>query len=404
MLNGNASRLPEKVLLEEIVRLISESKRPVVYAGGGCMNCSEELRRFVELTGIPVATTLMGLGIFPCTDDPSLRMLGIHGTIQANYAVDRSDLLLAFGVRFDDRVTGKIEAFAKNAKIVHIDIDPAEIGKNKKPHLSICSDVKLALEGINRILEKNGKKQQPTAEKEIPVSNIVVSSAWRKEIDEQKEKYPQSYRTFGEAIPPQYAIQLLDELTNGDAIICTGVGQHQMWAAQYYKHKNPRHRLSSSGLGAMGFGLPAAMGAALAKPGAMVIDVDGDGSFLMNIQELATIRVENLPVKIMVFNNQYLGMVYQYGYEYGDSNPMHSYMGNPSEQDKVFPDFLMFAKACNIPAARVRKKGELREAIEKMLKTPGPYLLDVMVPQEAQLLQLIPDGGTFKDATTGADQ
>ena len=154
----------------------------------------------------------------------------------------------------------------------------------------------------------------------------------------------------------------------------------------------------------MGFGLPAAMGAALAKPGAMVIDVDGDGSFLMNIQELAAIRVENLPVKIMVFNNQYLGMVYQYGYEYGDGNPMHSYMGNPSEQDKVFPDFLMFAKACNIPAARVRKKGELREAIEKMLKTPGPYLLDVMVPQEAQLLQLIPDGGTFKDATTGADQ
>ena len=190
MLNGNASRLPDKVLLEEIVRLISESKRPVVYAGGGCMNCSEELRRFVELAGIPVATTLMGLGIFPCTDDLSLRMLGIHGTIQANYAVDRSDLLLAFGVRFDDRVTGKIEAFAKNAKIVHIDIDPAEIGKNKKPHLSICSDVKLALEGINRILEKNGAKQKPTAEKEIPVSNIVVSSAWRKEIDEQKEKYP----------------------------------------------------------------------------------------------------------------------------------------------------------------------------------------------------------------------
>ena len=404
MLHGNASRLQEKALLEEIVRLISQSKRPVVYAGGGCMNCSEELRRFVELTGIPVATTLMGLGVFPCTDELSLRMLGMHGTMLANYAVDRSDLLLAFGVRFDDRVTGKVEAFAENAKIVHIDIDPTEIGKNKKPHLSICTDVKLALEGINRILEKNAAKQVISVEKDIPMTkyNGNASSTWRKEIEEQKEKHPPSYRTFGEAIPPQYAIQLLDELTNGDAIICTGVGQHQMWAAQYYKHKHPRHWLSSSGLGAMGFGLPAAMGAALAKPGAVVVDIDGDGSFMMNIQELATIRVENLPVKMMIFNNQHLGMVYQYEYEYGDSNSMHSYLGNPSNQAEVFPDMLMFAKACNIAAARVTKKGELREAIEKMLKAPGPYLLDVMVPHEAQVMQLIPDGSSFKDAIRGA--
>ncbi|WKA06888.1 hypothetical protein VitviT2T_024766 [Vitis vinifera] len=406
MLPGNASRLPklpEKAHLEEIVRLISVSKRPVVYAGGGCMNCSEELRRFVGLTGIPVASTLMGLGIFPCTDDLSLHMLGMHGTIQANYAVDRSDLLLAFGVRFDDRVTGKVEAFARNATIVHIDIDPAEIGKNKKPHLSICTDVKLALEGINTILEKNAAKQ-PTAEnkrgKGTKFNDNV--SAWIEEIDEQKEKYPASYRTSGEAIPPQYAIQLLDELTNGNAIICTGVGQHQMWAAQYCKHKNPRHWLSSSGLGAMGFGLPAAMGAALAKPDAIVVDIDGDGSFMMNIQELATIRVENLPVKIMLLNNQHLGMVYQYEYEYGDGDSLHSYMGNPSNQAQVFPDMLMFAEACNITAARVTKKAELREAIEKMLKTPGPYLLDVMVPHQAQVLQLIPDGGTFKDAIKGA--
>ncbi|KAL6321067.1 hypothetical protein AAG906_012056 [Vitis piasezkii] len=379
MLPGNASRLPklpEKAHLEEIVRLISVSKRSVVYAGGGD---------------------------FPCTDDLSLHMLGMHGTIQANYAVDRSDLLLAFGVRFDDRVTGKVEAFARNATIVHIDIDPAEIGKNKKPHLSICTDVKLALEGINTILEKNAAKQ-PTAEnkrgKGTKFNDNV--SAWIEEIDEQKEKYPASYRTFGEAIPPQYAIQLLDELTNGNAIICTGVGQHQMWAAQYCKHKNPRHWLSSSGLGAMGFGLPAAMGAALAKPDAIVVDIDGDGSFMMNIQELATIRVENLPVKIMLLNNQHLGMVYQYEYEYGDGDSLHSYMGNPSNQAQVFPDMLMFAEACNITAARVTKKAELREAIEKMLKTPGPYLLDVMVPHQAQVLQLIPDGGTFKDAIKGA--
>ncbi|WKA06906.1 hypothetical protein VitviT2T_024784 [Vitis vinifera] len=175
-----------------------------------------------------------------------------------------------------------------------------------------------------------------------------------------------------------------------------------MWAAQYYKHKNPRHWLSSSGLGAMGFGLPAAMGAALAKPDAIVVDIDGDGSFMMNIQELATIRVENLPVKIMLLNNQHLGMVYQFEYEYGDGDSLHSYMGNPSNQAQVFPDMLMFAEACNITAARVTKKVELREAIEKMLKTPGPYLLDVMVPHQAQVLQLIPDGGTFKDAIKGA--
>nr|CAN81186.1 hypothetical protein VITISV_001127 [Vitis vinifera] len=273
MLPGNASRLPKL------------PERPT-------WKKFEELRWFVGLTGIPVASTLMGLGIFPCTDDLSLHMLGMHGTIQANYAVDRSDLLLAFGVRFDDRVTG-----------------------------------------INRILEKNAAKQ-PTAEnkrgKGTKFNDKV--SAWIEEIDEQKEKHPPSYRTFGEAIPPQYAIQLLDELTNGNAIICTGVGQHQMWAAQYYKHKNPRHWLSSSGLGAMGFGLPAAMGAALAKPDAIVVDIDGDGSFMMNIQELATIRVENLPVKIMQLNNQHRGMVYQFQYEYRDGDSLHSYMGNPSNQ------------------------------------------------------------------------
>ncbi|RVW99382.1 Acetolactate synthase 2, chloroplastic [Vitis vinifera] len=323
MLPGNASRLPklpEKATWKKF----------------------EELRRFVGLTGIPVASTLMGLGIFPCTDDLSLHMLGMHGTIQANYAVDRSDLLLAFGVRFDDRVT-------------------AGIGRHQHDLGEECSKA------------THCRKQKRKRDK----FNDNVS-AWIEEIDEQKEKYPASYRTSGEAIPPQCGLP------------------------QYCKHKNPRHWLSSSGLGAMGFGLPAAMGAALAKPDAIVVDIDGDGSFMMNIQELATIRVENLPVKIMLLNNQHLGMVYQYEYEYGDGDSLHSYMGNPSNQAQVFPDMLMFAEACNITAARVTKKAELREAIEKMLKTPGPYLLDVMVPHQAQVLQLIPDGGTFKDAIKGA--
>ncbi|KAL4375777.1 hypothetical protein GQ457_02G041130 [Hibiscus cannabinus] len=313
-LPGYMSRLPKEpnmAHLEQIVRLISESKRPVLYVGGGCLNSSEELT---------------------------------------------SDLLLAFGVRFDDRVTGKLEAFASRAKIVHIDIDSAEIGKNKQPHVS--------------------------------------------ELNEQKVKYPLNYKTFEEAIPPQYAIQLLDELTDGNAIISTGVGQHQMWAAQFYKYKKPRQWLTSGGLGAMGFGLPAAIGAAVANPGAVVVDIDGDGSFIMNVQELATISVENLPIKILLLNNQHLGMVVQLEDRFYKVNRAHTYLGNPSE---IFPNMLKFAEACGIPAARVTNKEDLRAAIQKMLETPGPYLLDVIVPHQEHVLPMIPSGGAFKDVITEGD-
>ncbi|KAL2492229.1 Acetolactate synthase [Abeliophyllum distichum] len=396
-LSGYMSRLPRPpsdMLLEQTARLIAESKRPVLYVGGGCLNSSEELRKFVELTGIPVASTLMGLGSYPCSDeDFSLQMLGMHGTVYANYAVDKSDLLLAFGVRFDDRVTGKLEAFASRAKIVHIDIDSAEIGKNKMPHLSICADIKLALEGLNSILEEKGREGKVGLD----------FSAWRQELKEQKMNYPLSYKTFEDAIPPQYAIQLLDELTNGNAIISTGVGQHQMWAAQFYKYNKPRQWLTSGGLGAMGFGLPAAIGAAVARPDAVVVDIDGDGSFIMNVQELATVRVENLPVKIMLLNNQHLGMVVQWEDRFYKSNRAHTYLGNPSKESEIFPDMLKFAEACDIPAARVMKKDDLKAAIQKMLDTPGPYLLDVIVPHQEHVLPMIPSGGAFKDVITEGD-
>ncbi|KAI3463615.1 hypothetical protein Pfo_020278 [Paulownia fortunei] len=396
-LGGYLSRLPRppnEMLLEQIVRLISKSKRPVLYVGGGCLNSSEELKRFVELTGIPVASTLMGLGSYPCSDeDFALQMLGMHGTVYANYAVDKSDLLLAFGVRFDDRVTGKLEAFASRAKIVHIDIDSAEIGKNKKPHVSICADMKLALEGLNLILEENARGGKVNLD----------FSAWRQELKEQRMKYPLSYKTFEDAIPPQYAIQMLDELTGGNAIISTGVGQHQMWAAQFYKYNRPRQWLTSGGLGAMGFGLPAAIGAAVARPDAVVVDIDGDGSFIMNVQELATVRVENLPVKIMLLNNQHLGMVVQWEDRFYKSNRAHTYLGNPSNDLEIFPNMLKFAEACDIPAARVTKKDELRAAIQKMLDTPGPYLLDVIVPHQEHVLPMIPSGGAFKDVITEGD-
>ena len=393
-LPGYLSRLPkppQEAHLDQIVRLISEAKMPVLYVGGGCLNSSEELRRFVELTGIPVASTLMGLGSYPCSDELSLQMLGMHGTVYANYAVARSDLLLAFGVRFDDRVTGKLEAFASRAKIVHIDIDSAEIGKNKQPHVSVCADVKLALQGLNEILE--GKRADLKFD----------FSVWREELNEQKEKYPLSFKTFGDAIPPQYAIQVLDELTDGDAIITTGVGQHQMWAAQFYKYNRPRQWCTSGGLGAMGFGLPAAIGAAVAKPDAVVVDIDGDGSFIMNVQELATIRVENLPIKVMLLNNQHLGMVVQWEDRFYKANRAHTFLGNPAEETEIFPNMLKFAEACGIPAARVTPKGDLRAAIQMMLDTPGPYLLDVIVPHQEHVLPMIPSGGAFQDVITEGD-
>ncbi|XP_076889729.1 acetolactate synthase 1, chloroplastic-like [Bidens hawaiensis] len=392
-LSGYVARLPKPPKdnqLRQIIRLVNESKRPVLYVGGGCLNSGDELRRFVELTGIPVATTLMGLGSYPGSSYLSLQMLGMHGTVCANYAVDKADLLLAFGVRFDDRVTGKIESFASRAKIVHIDIDSAELGKNKQPHVSICGDVKIALKRLNAILEGNS------------VDNFDFGD-WREELDEQKRNHPLSFKSFGDSIPPQYAIQVLDELTCGNAVITTGVGQHQMWAAQFYKYNRPRQWLTSGGLGAMGFGLPAAIGAAVARPDAVVVDIDGDGSFLMNVQELATIGVENLPVKILLLNNQHLGMVVQWEDRFYKANRAHTYIGNPSKEGEIFPNMLKFAEACGIPAARVSRKADLRAAIKRMLDTPGPYLLDVIVPHQEHVLPMIPAGGSFVDVITEGD-
>ncbi|XP_068665425.1 acetolactate synthase 3, chloroplastic-like [Aristolochia californica] len=388
-LHGYFSRLPKPPLdsyLDQILRFIFESKKPVLYVGGGCLNSSTELRKFVELTGIPVASTLMGLGTYPLNDPLSLRMLGMHGTVYANYAVHEADLLLAFGVRFDDRVTGKLEEFASRAKIVHIDIDPAEIGKNKQPHISVCADLKVSLDQMNNLLEER-----------IESMGKLDFSTWIEELMDQKKKCPLWFKTFGEAIPPQYAIKVLDELTNGVAIITTGVGQHQMWAAQWYGFKGPRQWATSSGLGAMGFGLPAAIGAAVAAPGTTVVDIDGDGSFLMNVQELATVRVENLPVKIMVLNNQHLGMVVQWEDRFYKSNRGHTYLGNPENESKIFPNLLKFAEACDIPAARITRMSEVRDAIRTMLETPGPYLLDVIVPHQEHVLPMVPSGGSFKD-------
>ena len=301
--------------LTRLVALIAKSERPLIYCGGGIISSGahNELLEFAEKTQIPVTTTLMGCGGFPETHPLSLKWLGMHGTVYANWAADNADLLIAIGVRFDDRVTSKVSEFCKRAIIVHIDIDPSEINKNKPANLSAVADVRLALQKLNRIAKPPAHKFKP----------------WRAKIAEQKAKYPLRYKFTDEVlrsqyardflkgdssqiIMPQFVIQQLCELTQGDAIIATGVGQHQMWSGQYYTFTHPRTFLTSGGLGAMGFGWPAAIGAKVAHPDKQVIDIDGDGSFLMNVQEMATAHIERIAAKAIILNNQHLGMVVQW--------------------------------------------------------------------------------------------
>jgi len=394
----NPDKRISDIAVNEIAGLIEKSDRPVIYCGGGIIsaNASAELREFAEKTNIPVATTLMGIGAIPADHPLSLRWLGMHGTVYANYAVDKSDLLLALGVRFDDRVTGKVSEFAKHGTIVHIDVDPSEINKNKVAHLPIVSDIKYALQQLNKVVK--GKKFE----------------AWHKQIAEWKTKYPFRYRVtdevlksqyvreflegdVNEIIMPQYVIELLDELTKGDAIITTGVGQHQMWTGQYYKFKHPRTFLTSAGLGAMGHGYPAALGAKVACPNKQVIDIDGDGSFTMNIQELATAHIERIAAKALILNNQHLGMVVQWEDRFYQSNRGHTYLGDPQNPHQIYPDFVAIAKGFNVPAERAVRRSQLRPALERMLASKEPYVLDVVVPYTEHVMPMIPAGKTVKD-------
>jgi len=401
-LGGYLSRLspelPGEAALQQIIQTLQTAERPQLYVGGGCLHASEELREFVRLTGIPVASTLMGLGAFPGGDELCVDMLGMHGTVAANYSIDKSDLLLAFGVRFDDRVTGKLEKFATRARIVHVDIDPAEINKNKTAHMPVCADVQATLRELNRMLQE----QQVSLD----------YSAWRAELKGVKTEFPMRYpEAQGEIIQPQHAIELLHEVTKGKAIITTGVGQHQMFAAQWYPFPEPRNWATSGGLGSMGFGLPSAIGAQMARPDEIVVDIDGDGSFVMNIQELATLHAENLPVKMFILNNQHLGMVVQWEDRFYKANRAHTYLGSNTEDEyhvtgeeaDIFPDFVTISKGFRVPAKRVTRRSDLKAALEEMVNTPGPYLLDVMVPSQAHVLPMIPGGGSFENIiTTGS--
>ncbi|KAI8475274.1 MAG: acetolactate synthase [Monoraphidium minutum] len=405
-ITGYMSRLPpppEPAQLAAVIKALKGAKKPVVYMGGGTLDAAPELREFVARTGIPVASTLMGLGTFPGTDPLALQMLGMHGTVYANYSVDQADLLIALGVRFDDRVTGKLEAFATRSRIIHIDIDPAEIHKNKTAHIPICSDVKPALRILNRMLEAD------------PIDKAQYAP-WVEELNAQRKQFPMGYPDRDDVIAPQHAVQALYEETNGDAIITTGVGQHQMFAAQWYPFKEPRCWVTSGGLGSMGFGLPSALGAAAAfdgkqgRPLKTVWDIDGDGSFLMNCQELATAFIEKLNIKVLLLNNQHLGMVVQWEDRFYKANRAHTYLGkresewhDTKDEADIYPDFPKMAESFGVPSERVIRKQDLRAAIRRANATPGPYLLEVMVPHIEHVLPMIPGGGTFKDIITQGD-
>ena len=380
--------------VREVAEAIRKAKRPVIYAGGGVIsaNASGELGELVQKTGIPVTTTLMGLGAFPGDHPLSLDMLGMHGSVYANYAVSEADLLLALGVRFDDRVTGKVAEFAKHGKIVHVEIDPSEINKVKEVQVPVVSDVKYFLAELNKIVEAPDGLAD-----------------WLHRIQAWKKADPLSYDEKFEGILAQHAIRELWKLTKDrPTIITTGVGQHQMWAAQFYKFSRPRTWLSSGGLGTMGFGLPAAVGAKVAHPDTLVVDIDGDGSLLMNIQEMATCFCEKIPVKVLLLNNQHLGMVVQWEDRFHASNRAHTYLGpidNPEAigrgngigPEKRYPDFVTIAAGFGWHARHVQRKAELVDALREMLDSPGPFLLDVAVPYQEHVLPMIPAGMTVKE-------
>jgi acetolactate synthase-1/2/3 large subunit len=391
----NPKARPEQI--NQMAAAIKRARRPVIYAGGGIITAeaSDALRLLVKKTGIPITTTVMGLGTYPSSDPLSLDMLGMHGSVYANYAVDEADLLIALGVRFDDRVTGKVEEFCKHGKIIHVDIDASELNKNKIAHIPVCSDVKFALDELNKIVE---------APEDI--------SEWVEKCAKWKADEPFKYDTNYEGIIQQSAIHTLWQIAQKhDPIISVGVGQHQMWAAQFYKFDEPRRWLCSSGLGTMGFGLPAAMGAQAANPGRLVFDIDGDGSFLMNIQELATCVCEKLPVKVLLLNNQHLGMVVQWEDRFMQGNRAHTYLGpidnpewcgkgdgiGPRDHGSRYPDFVTIAKGFGCGSAYIDKKADLAPAIEEMIAYDGPYVLDVAVPYQEHVLPMIPGGMTVRD-------
>lgn len=353
---------------------IEQAHRPVIYAGGGIViaGAEDQLVQFAERVNIPVTTTLMGLTGFPSRHPLFLGMLGMHGTAAANYAVTESDLLIAVGARFDDRVTGLVSTFAPHAKIIHIDIDPAEIGKNVRIDIPIVGDAKNVLEALLEILPD---KPHPD---------------WIAKTEEWKRRHPLRYQASEEEIAPQSVVEMIDELTGGEAVITTEVGQNQMWAAQHLHFTRARSFITSGGLGTMGYGFPAAIGAQLGCPDRLVIDIAGDGSFQMNIQELATLTTYSLPVKIVILNNSFLGMVRQWQELFNN--------GRYSSTELTHnPDFVKVAEAYGIKGLRATRPEELRSVLEEAFNTPGPVLVDCRVARMENVFPMVPQNGAINN-------
>ncbi len=392
-LNG---ALTHKINLKEVdkfIEMIKKSSKPIFYSGGGVINsgpkASELLRELVSLTGFPITSTLQGLGAYPGDDPQFLGMLGMHGTYEANNAMHDCDLMINVGARFDDRITGKIDEFSPKSKKIHIDIDPSSIGKNVKVDLAITSDVTELLQAvIKRFKEKN---------KNFIESNKQKTAKWWTRINEWREKKSLNFINSKETIKPQHAVQRLYELTkNQDTFITTEVGQHQMWAAQHYKFNKPNRWMTSGGLGTMGYGLPAAIGVQIAHPKKLVVDIAGEASILMNIQEMSTAIQYRLPVKIFILNNEYMGMVRQWQELLHDKNYSESYT-------EALPDFVKLAEAYGAVGIRAKNPDELDEKIKEMIKIDKPVIFDCVVDKVENCYPMIPSGKPHNQMLLGPE-
>ncbi|MDF2813848.1 MAG: ilvB [Paenibacillus sp.] len=365
--------------VDALLQAIEQAERPVILAGGGVVyaNASEELIEFVNKTQIPITTTLLGLGGFPSAHELWLGMPGMHGTYTANHALQNADLIISIGSRFDDRVTMKLDGFAPKVKFVaHIDVDPAEIGKNVKVDYPVVGDVKVVLTAAN------GKAKS------------AKSKEWIAKIKDMKATFPLKYKDSEDELKPQYVIEMINETTNGEAIVTTDVGQHQMWTAQYYKFKNPRSMVTSGGLGTMGFGFPSAIGAQMGNPDKLVVSINGDGGMQMCAQELAICAINNIPVKVVIINNQVLGMVRQWQEIIYNNRYSHIDLAGS-------PDFVKLAEAYGVKGLRATNKEEARRAWQEAMDTPGPVVIDFVVRKEENVFPMVTAGSSISEMIMG---
>ena len=392
-LNGSKLNKVNSKDLDKFIEMIKNSSKPIFYSGGGVINsgpkASELLRELVSLTGFPITSTLQGLGAYPGDDPQFLGMLGMHGTYEANNAMHDCDLMINIGARFDDRITGKIDEFSPNSKKIHIDIDPSSIGKNVKVDLAITSDVSDLLQNlIKRFKEKN---------KNFINSNKQKTSKWWEQIDKWREKKSLNFINSKETIKPQHAVQRLYALTKDqDTFITTEVGQHQMWAAQHYKFNKPNRWMTSGGLGTMGYGLPAAIGVQIAHPKKLVVDIAGEASILMNMQEISTAVQYRLPIKIFILNNEYMGMVRQWQELLHDKNYSESYT-------EALPDFVKLAEAYGALGIRAKTPDELDEKIKQMINSDKPVIFDCLVDKQENCYPMIPSGKPHNQMLLGPE-